>query len=187
MKLESFLGLLGMTNKFSQIGDCFVGASSSTTLRNCVSKMSEAYFRQSHHSRMEDLRAMLENEAWHPCPVQPNFSIKHMKEFDSIGNVKLSADPSSMRIFEEHLDKGFSFADDRQAKREAAIAAAEAEAQDEDDEEISEELRRDFVDEQTGEDADKKKAKVVAKGPSAAVEKAVTGTRTLLMKLFLSF
>lgn len=74
---EDFLTVLNLINKLITIGDDFTG-SPSPTLRNAVKQHSVSYFNSYHKSRMDDLRAMLENDTWRPCPVQPGFSLKSM-------------------------------------------------------------------------------------------------------------
>lgn len=62
----------------AQIGEEFCG-SDSAEIQTSIRGQSSHYFRKYHLSRLEELRLFLENEAWNPCPVKPNFNLLHLQ------------------------------------------------------------------------------------------------------------
>lgn len=67
-----------MIYRVVQIGEEFCG-SESTDIQTSIRGQSSHYFRKYHLSRLEELRLFLENEAWNPCPVKPNFNLLHLQ------------------------------------------------------------------------------------------------------------
>lgn len=61
-----------------QIGEEFCG-SDSAEIQSSIKDQSRHYFQKYHLSRLEELRLFLENEAWTPCPVKPNFNLLHLQ------------------------------------------------------------------------------------------------------------
>ncbi|KCV71347.1 hypothetical protein H696_02295 [Fonticula alba] len=123
-RLENFLDILNGLNKFVNLGNSFA-ATQSDLLRSFVYRLSTSYFASSHQSRMEDLKAMLENEAWFPCPVRASFSIRDMKEFDFSANVSMATSSkgnASNVLGRESIGHGQLFLDAFSAFREGSFS-----------------------------------------------------------------
>lgn len=89
-KFDDFLQVLGILHKLVQIGEEFCG-SDSAEIQSSIKDQSRHYFQKYHLSRLEELRLFLENEAWTPCPVKPNFNLLHLQEFKNLRNVVQNA------------------------------------------------------------------------------------------------
>ncbi|KAG7281345.1 hypothetical protein CRUP_023496, partial [Coryphaenoides rupestris] len=124
----------------------------------------------SHRARLEELRMFLENETWELCPVKSNFSIAQLHEFKFMGQCRspslspnrqagsgaVEVDPS---LFQQFLLEGNPFEMHIENKGggdrgRAGVQWDELEKsvfQDYDsDSDVPEELKQDYVDEQTG-------------------------------------
>uniref|UniRef100_A0A672M1J9 VPS50 subunit of EARP/GARPII complex n=1 Tax=Sinocyclocheilus grahami TaxID=75366 RepID=A0A672M1J9_SINGR len=123
-------------------------------------------------TRLEELRMFLENETWELCPVKYNFSIAQLHEFKFMGQCRSpsvspsrqpeSIEPVELSLFEQYLQGGNPFEmqiDNKEEETEDVLASNGYESdeleksvyQDYDsDSDVPEELKQDYVDEQTG-------------------------------------
>ncbi|KAB0375771.1 hypothetical protein FD755_012414, partial [Muntiacus reevesi] len=123
-------------------------------------------------TRLDELRMFLENETWELCPVKSNFSILQLHEFKfmeqsrspSVSPSKQSSTTSSktVTLFEQYCSGGNPFeiqADHKDEETEDVLASNGYESDEQEksayqeydsDSDVPEELKRDFVDEQTG-------------------------------------
>jgi hypothetical protein len=67
-QIDKFIQVLESLNRFAEIGEEFIGGPAHK-MRDNFKERSNAYFENYHKARMEELRVMLENELWNPCPV----------------------------------------------------------------------------------------------------------------------
>lgn len=123
-------------------------------------------------TRLEELRMFLENETWELCPVKSSFSILQLHEFKfmeqsrspsvSPSKQPASAVSSSVTLFEQYCSGGNPFeiqADTKDDETEDVLASNGYESDEQEksayqeydsDSDVPEELKRDYVDEQTG-------------------------------------
>ncbi|XP_041104827.1 syndetin isoform X3 [Polyodon spathula] len=123
-------------------------------------------------TRLEELRMFLENETWELCPVKSNFSIVQLHEFKFMGQSRSpSVSPSkhsattstaAVSLFEQYHNGGNPFEMQTESKDEETedVLASNGYESDElekcayqdydSDSDVPEELKRDYVDEQTG-------------------------------------
>ncbi|GFS12991.1 coiled-coil domain containing 132 [Elysia marginata] len=80
LKLDEFILVLDIVNRMIEIGDEFCG-SKSEALQDSMKQQSLNYFKTHHRVRLEELHMFLENEAWEVCPVKSNFNILQLMEF----------------------------------------------------------------------------------------------------------
>ncbi|KAK4316854.1 hypothetical protein Pmani_012030 [Petrolisthes manimaculis] len=171
-KFDDFLRILDVINKLIDIGECFC-SSKSETLRESIKKQSLNYFRNHHRARMEELHMFLENEGWEACPVKSTFSIHQLMEFRFLKgrdtNLTRITSPSSSPtkkqgnggerkdVFEQYSEDGSPFDLVTEESVEEDIMASEdmrdssTVSDDDSDDDLPDELKRDYVDEQTGE------------------------------------
>ncbi|XP_054713927.1 syndetin-like [Uloborus diversus] len=79
-KFDEFIHILALIQRLIDIGEDFCG-SRSEDLQESVRKQSVNYFRNYHRGFMEELRTFLEHESWEICPVHSAFSAVHLQEF----------------------------------------------------------------------------------------------------------
>uniref|UniRef100_A0A8C5BXU0 VPS50 subunit of EARP/GARPII complex n=1 Tax=Gadus morhua TaxID=8049 RepID=A0A8C5BXU0_GADMO len=155
-----------------QVGEEFCG-SRSEVLQESIKRQSVNYFRNYHRARLEELRMFLENETWELCPVKSNFSIAQLHEFKFMGQCHSpSLSPSrqagtgaaggDLSLFQQFLLEGNPFEmhiENKEEETEDVLASNGYESdeleknvfQDYDsDSDVPEELKQDYVDEQTG-------------------------------------
>ncbi|KAG8005136.1 Syndetin, partial [Nibea albiflora] len=126
-------------------------------------------------ARLEELRMFLENETWELCPVKSNFNIAQLHEFKFMGQCRSpSVSPSrqavsttspaqeELSLFQQYLQEGNPFemhTEHKEEETEDVLASNGYESdeleksvyQDYDsDSDVPEELKQDYVDEQTG-------------------------------------
>ncbi|OXB84733.1 UNVERIFIED_CONTAM: hypothetical protein H355_001210 [Colinus virginianus] len=123
-------------------------------------------------TRLEELRMFLENETWELCPVKSNFEILQLHEFKFMQqsrspSVSPSKQPASaisttVTLFEQYCNGGNPFeiqADSKDDETEDVLASNGYESDEQEksayqeydsDSDVPEELKRDYVDEQTG-------------------------------------
>nr|XP_045603375.1 syndetin-like [Procambarus clarkii] len=171
-KFDDFLRILDVINKLIDVGESFCG-SKSETLRESIKKQSINYFRNHHRARMEELHMFLENEGWEACPVKSAFSIYQLMEYRFLKGKDMnftristpSSSPSKKSgsnierkdVFDlfSRESSPFDIAAEETIE-EDIMANGEASdpltlSDDDSDDDVPEELKRDFVDEQTGE------------------------------------
>lgn len=170
-KYDDFIFVLDIISRLMQVGEEFCG-SKSEVLQESIRKQSVNYFKNYHRTRLEELRMFLENETWELCPVKYNFSILQLHEFKFLGhsrspsvspNKQSSAAASTvLSLFEQYCDDGNPFeiqVDNKDDETEDVLASNGYESDEleksayqeyDSDSDVAEELKRDFVDEQTG-------------------------------------
>uniref|UniRef100_A0A9J8BRH8 VPS50 subunit of EARP/GARPII complex n=1 Tax=Cyprinus carpio carpio TaxID=630221 RepID=A0A9J8BRH8_CYPCA len=170
-KYDDFIVVLDVISRLMQVGEEFCG-SKSEVLQESIRRQSVNYFKNYHRTRLEELRMFLENETWELCPVKYNFSIAQLHEFKFMGqcrspSVSPSRQPEStetveLSLFEQYLQGGNPFEmqiDNKEEETEDVLASNGYESdeleksvyQDYDsDSDVPEELKQDYVDEQTG-------------------------------------
>uniref|UniRef100_A0A671TKB2 VPS50 subunit of EARP/GARPII complex n=1 Tax=Sparus aurata TaxID=8175 RepID=A0A671TKB2_SPAAU len=173
-KYDDFIVVLDVISRLMQVGEEFCG-SKSEVLQESIKRQSVNYFKNYHRARLEELRMFLENETWELCPVKSNFNIAQLHEFKFMGQCRSpSVSPSrqaasssgpaqeQLSLFQQYLQEGNPFempAEHREEETEDVLASNGYESdeleksvyQDYDsDSDVPEELKQDFVDEQTG-------------------------------------
>ncbi|CAH1787995.1 unnamed protein product [Owenia fusiformis] len=175
-KFDEFIDVLDIINRLIMIGEEFCG-SKSEGLQDSIRKQSVNYFRNYHRARMDELKMFLENEAWQLCPVKANFSIMQLQEFKFLRshaqqqrNIIATPTQSPEHTvptnrpnygFFTKFDNSSPFdlpaQEDEDEEKEDVMATngymedRQLSVDSESDEDIPEELKQDFVDEQTGE------------------------------------
>ncbi|KAM9097634.1 syndetin isoform 2-T2 [Sarcophilus harrisii] len=170
-KYDDFIFVLDIISRLMQVGQEFCG-SRSEVLQESIRKQSINYFKNYHRTRLDELRMFLENETWELCPVKSSFSILQLHEFKfmeqsrspsvSPSKQPASAASTASTLFEQYSSGGNPFeiqADGKDEETEDVLASNGYESdepeksayQDYDsDSDVPEELKRDYVDEQTG-------------------------------------
>ncbi|XP_059150713.1 syndetin-like isoform X2 [Physella acuta] len=173
-KLDEFIYVLDIINRMIEIGEEFCG-SKSEGLQDSLKQQSLNYFKTHHQIRLDELRMFLENEAWEMCPVRSNFNILQLMEFRFMrkwANSRhlipenerrkgenfeaASPDGDGKSYFGLYLEEGNPF--DKQVEEEEKEDVFSGLGENEDgyadsdsDSDIPEELKKDYIDEITGE------------------------------------
>ncbi|XP_039978182.1 syndetin isoform X2 [Xiphias gladius] len=173
-KYDDFIVVLDVISRLMQVGEEFCG-SKSEVLQESIKRQSINYFKNYHRARLEELRMFLENETWELCPVKSNFNIAQLHEFKFMGQCRSpSVSPSrqavsstalaqeELLLFQQYLQEGNPFEmhiEHKEEETEDVLASNGYESdeleksvyQDYDsDSDVPEELKQDYVDEQTG-------------------------------------
>ncbi|XP_037549545.1 syndetin [Nematolebias whitei] len=173
-KYDDFIVVLDVISRLMQVGEEFCG-SKSEVLQESIKRQSVNYFKNYHRARLEELRMFLENETWELCPVKSNFNIAQLHEFKFMGqcrspsispsrqSVSSSVPPQEeLSLFQLFLQDGNPFEvhiDQKEEETEDVLASNGYESdemeksvyQDYDsDSDVPDELKQDYVDEQTG-------------------------------------
>ncbi|KAM8811379.1 syndetin [Eudromia elegans] len=170
-KYDDFIFVLDIISRLMQVGEEFCG-SKSEVLQESIRRQSINYFKTYHRTRLEELRMFLENETWELCPVKSSFSILQLHEFKFMEqsrspSVSPSKQPPSAlsaaaTLFEQYCNGGNPFeiqADSKDDETEDVLASNGYESDEQEksayqeydsDSDVPEELKRDYVDEQTG-------------------------------------
>uniref|UniRef100_A0A674NV00 VPS50 EARP/GARPII complex subunit n=1 Tax=Takifugu rubripes TaxID=31033 RepID=A0A674NV00_TAKRU len=175
-KYDDFIVVLDVISRLMQVGEEFCG-SKSEVLQESIKWQSVNYFKHYHRARLEELRMFLENETWELCPVKSNFNIAQLHEFKFMGQCRSpSVSPSrqaasstglaqeELSLFQLYLLEGNPFEmhiEHKEEETEDVLASNGYESdelekcvyQDYDndsDSDVPEELKQDYVDEQTG-------------------------------------
>uniref|UniRef100_A0A4W5JKM8 VPS50 subunit of EARP/GARPII complex n=1 Tax=Hucho hucho TaxID=62062 RepID=A0A4W5JKM8_9TELE len=178
-KYDDFIVVLDVISRLMQVGDEFCG-SKSELLQESIKRQSVNYFKNYHRTRLEELRMFLENETWELCPVKSNFNIAQLHEFKFMGQsrspsvspsrqvlssqdqVLSSQDQEVLSLFQHFSQEGNPFErhiDNKDEETEDVLASNGYESdelekcvyQDYDsDSDVPDELKQDYVDEQTG-------------------------------------
>ncbi|XP_066530850.1 syndetin isoform X3 [Hoplias malabaricus] len=170
-KYDDFIVVLDVISRLMQVGEEFCG-SKSEVLQESIKKQSVNYFKNYHRTRLEELRMFLENETWELCPVKSNFSITQLHEFKFMGQCRspsvspsrqpASSEPVEFSLFEQYIQGGNPFEmqiDNKEEETEDVLASNGYESDEleknvyqeyDSDSDVAEELKQDFVDEQTG-------------------------------------
>ncbi|KAF3833759.1 hypothetical protein F7725_024963 [Dissostichus mawsoni] len=172
-KYDDFIVVLDVISRLMQVGEEFC-SSKSEVLQESIKRQSVNYFKNYHRARLEELRMFLENETWELCPVKSNFNISQLHEFKFMGQCRSpSVSPSrqavsssspaqdELSLFQQFLQEGnpFELPTEKEEETEDVLASNGYESdeleknvyQDYDsDSDVPEELKQDYVDEQTG-------------------------------------
>uniref|UniRef100_A0A8C9PL26 VPS50 subunit of EARP/GARPII complex n=1 Tax=Spermophilus dauricus TaxID=99837 RepID=A0A8C9PL26_SPEDA len=170
-KYDDFIFVLDIISRLMQVGEEFCG-SKSEVLQESIRKQSVNYFKNYHRTRLDELRMFLENETWELCPVKSNFSILQLHEFKfmeqsrspsvSPSKQPVSTSSKTVTLFEQYCSGGNPFeiqASHKDEETEDVLASNGYESDEQEksayqeydsDSDVPEELKRDYVDEQTG-------------------------------------
>uniref|UniRef100_A0A3P9N3P9 VPS50 subunit of EARP/GARPII complex n=1 Tax=Poecilia reticulata TaxID=8081 RepID=A0A3P9N3P9_POERE len=173
-KYDDFIVVLDVISRLMQVGEEFCG-SKSEVLQESIKRQSVNYFKNYHRARLEELRMFLENETWELCPVKSNFNIAQLHEFKFMGQCRSpsvspsrqaasSAGPAlkELSLFQQYHQDGNPFEmhiEHKEEETEDVLASNGYESdeleksvyQDYDsDSDVADELKQDYVDEQTG-------------------------------------
>uniref|UniRef100_A0A8C5R3H3 VPS50 subunit of EARP/GARPII complex n=1 Tax=Leptobrachium leishanense TaxID=445787 RepID=A0A8C5R3H3_9ANUR len=170
-KYDDFIFVLDIISRLMQVGEEFCG-SKSEVLQESIRKQSVNYFKNYHRTRLEELRMFLENETWELCPVKSSFSILQLHEFKCLGQSRSpsmspskqvsSADSASLSLFDQYSSGGNPFeiqAAMKDDETEDVLASNGYESDEpeksayqeyDSDSDVPEELKGDYIDEQTG-------------------------------------
>ncbi|XP_008062453.1 syndetin isoform X2 [Carlito syrichta] len=170
-KYDDFIFVLDIISRLMQVGEEFCG-SKSEVLQESIRKQSVNYFKNYHRTRLDELRMFLENETWELCPVKSNFSILQLHEFKfmeqsrspsvSPSKQPVSTSSEAATLFEQYCSGGNPFeiqANHKDEETEDVLASNGYESDEQEksayqeydsDSDVPEELKRDYVDEQTG-------------------------------------
>ncbi|XP_066929033.1 syndetin-like [Clytia hemisphaerica] len=164
-KYDDFIRVLDIINRLICVGEDF-SKNKSETLQESIQMQTINYFKAYHKVTLEELKMFLENEAWQLCPVKSSFKIHHLQEFCFMKTQLLTRSASNDDILSDR--KGFFeqseftyektpfhnlHAADKEAEDAKKYDYFDDEDDDDDDEDdIPDELKQDFVDENTGED-----------------------------------
>ncbi|XP_067359592.1 syndetin isoform X2 [Channa argus] len=164
---DDFIVVLDVISRLMQVGEEFCG-SKSEVLQESIKRQSINYFKNYHRARLEELRMFLENETWELCPVKSNFNISQLHcrspSVSPSRQAVSSASPEQdqLSLFQQYLQEGNPFEmhiDHKEEETEDVLASNGYESdeleksvyQDYDsDSDVPEELKQDYVDEQTG-------------------------------------
>ncbi|KAI8780481.1 syndetin-like [Biomphalaria glabrata] len=172
-KFDEFIYILDIINRMIEVGEEFC-ASKSEGLQDTLKLQSLNYFKTHHQIRLDELRMFLENEAWEMCPVRSNFNILHLVEFRFMRKwansrhmipenelttedkcESLTTDQESKSYFSCYLEEGNPF--DKQFEEEekedvfSALLETDGELLSDSDSDVAEDLKKDYIDEITGE------------------------------------
>uniref|UniRef100_A0A3P8YYK3 VPS50 EARP/GARPII complex subunit n=1 Tax=Esox lucius TaxID=8010 RepID=A0A3P8YYK3_ESOLU len=171
-KYDDFIVVLDVISRLIDVGEEFCG-SKSELLQESIKRQSVNYFKNYHRTRLEELRMFLENETWELCPVKTNFNIAQLHEFRFMGQCRSPSvspsrqvlpgpGPEDRSLFEQFSREGNPFErqiDNKEEETENVLASNGYESdeleksvyQDYDsDSDVPDELKQDYVDEQTG-------------------------------------
>ncbi|XP_077599038.1 syndetin isoform X2 [Stigmatopora nigra] len=172
-KYDDFIVVLDVISRLMQVGEEFCN-SKSEVLQESIKRQSVNYFKNYHRARLEELRMFLENETWELCPVKSNFNISQLHEFKFMDKCRSpSLSPSrknestaihiqeDLTLFQQYLQEGNPFemhVEQKEEETEDVLASGyesdeleKSAYQDYDsDSDVPEELKQDYVDEQTG-------------------------------------
>ncbi|XP_058475326.1 syndetin isoform X2 [Solea solea] len=173
-KYDDFIVVLDVISRLMQVGEEFCG-SKSEVLQESIKRQSVNYFKNYHRARLEELRMFLENETWELCPVKSNFNIAQLHEFKFMGQCRspsmspnrqamLSNSPAQeeLCLFQQFLQEGNPFEmhiEQKEEETEDVLASNGYESDEleksvyqeyDSDSDVPEELKQDYVDEQTG-------------------------------------
>jgi len=143
----------------------------SDLLQVSLRHQTENYFKAYHRSTLEELHMFLENEVWQLCPVKSSFTIMNMQEFYFLksnrllrGGIDMIDDDKEKAYFgsEQYSDVKSPFDEsvlDSRSKEKMVEDLYDTDDDDDDDEDVADELKRDYVDENTGEELKRRPSK----------------------------
>ncbi|XP_028926247.1 syndetin isoform X1 [Ornithorhynchus anatinus] len=167
-KYDDFIFVLDIISRLMQVGEDFCG-SKSEVLQESIRKQSINYFKNYHRTRLDELRMFLVNEAWELCPVKSSFSILQLHEFKFLEQPRSPSVSPSRQPAAPLRTPGALFgaggnpfeiqANNKDEETEDVLASNGYESDEQEksayqeydsDSDVPEELKRDYVDEQTG-------------------------------------
>lgn len=170
--IDNFIRVLDLIDRLMTIGEELSGLKSKD-LQESIRVQSVNYFKTYHRARLDEMRMYLENDAWELCPVRSTFSIMQLHEFRflrpavetrvKLGDLVLSkGTDGSSDFFTRYAHHGNPFDETPEEEDEEIMSNdmdrflnAEAKQpsfmEEDDDDDIDDELKREYVDEQTGE------------------------------------
>ncbi|KAL1487430.1 hypothetical protein MTO96_030957, partial [Rhipicephalus appendiculatus] len=204
-KFNQFIQVLDIVRRLMDIGQDFCG-SQSEELQQSLRQQSFNYFKDYHRSCMEELRMFLENESWELVPVKPSFSILQLQELRFLRPpARTSAPPGSpsgsrpeapsrlagadgLRLFDATCQPFVLQPEEEEEDLFDAVASSPADGPgsaevDSDDSDIAEELKRDFVDEMTGDAPQQKHPKPTTRAANSS-SPFVTNTSLNVLRQF---
>ncbi|XP_076349286.1 vacuolar protein sorting 50 isoform X2 [Tachypleus tridentatus] len=211
-KFDEFIHILDLVRRLIDIGEEFCN-SKSEDLQESLRKQSVNYFRNYHRGCMEELRMFLENESWALCPVRPNFSILQLQEFrflrhnqsrsvltppSSPAHSKTESTSFSGRpregYFRGYRYQGNPFEEktEEEDKEDVLAPTEEGDGQplsdtDSEDEDIADELKKEYVDENTGDTPNNRQQRTTRKTSTSSRRRQIlilTNTTLNVLRLF---
>lgn len=204
-KFNQFIQVLDIVRRLMDIGQDFCG-SQSEELQQSLRQQSFNYFKDYHRSCMEELRMFLENESWELVPVKPSFSILQLQELRFLRPPpRTSAPPGSpsgsrpeapsrpaagdgLRLFDATCQPFILQQEEEEEDLFDAVASSPADGPgsaevDSDDSDVPEELKRDYVDEMTGDAPQRKQPKPSSQAATSS-SPFVTNTSLNVLRQF---
>lgn len=197
--IDSFLQVLDVIHRLMEVGQEFCGGNSEG-LKESLRQHSLAYFQSYHMSRLDELRTHLENEGWALCPVKDNFSLLMLSEFSHLrsGGQKVTDSPSKNTIkswFEAHWEQGSPFDNvcECEGGEEDILLiqdGTEGFYSDESDDDLSEDQKREIMNENTESRTTLTPLKSVPRKPVTPVIPShkssilISNTALMLLRLF---
>ncbi|GIY34880.1 hypothetical protein CDAR_389061 [Caerostris darwini] len=201
-KFDEFIRILALVQRLIDVGEDFCG-SRSEDLQESIRKQSVNYFRNYHRGFMEELRTFLENESWEICPVHSAFSAVHLQEFRFLvrsSSRSFSSSPEKPEtrrnsFLRKQAERTNPFEEKwEEEEKEDILSPIESEElerahydSDSDDSEIPDELKKDFIDENTEDIPRKVQSKLNKKLPSSGRKKQVPILTNTTLNVLRSF
>ncbi len=175
--IDTFLEFMDVIHRLIEVGHDFCG-SPSDTLEESLKKQCWSYFHNYHLERLEELKMHLENEGWALCPVKPTFKVMHLVEFrhlnkdtggsgskrfsspkkkESTAPLNTTLSPFDLAAVDEQEaedvfgEVGAVYDEEKKCSEDGFYTDEE-----DSDTDVPEELKRDYVDENTGEQSPEK-------------------------------
>ncbi|XP_077513179.1 vacuolar protein sorting 50 isoform X2 [Amblyomma americanum] len=197
-KFNQFIQVLDIVRRLMDLGQDFCG-SPSEELQQSLRQQSFNYFKDYHRSCMEELRMFLENESWELVPVKPSFSILQLQELRFLGPSTVGSPgqgarprgalPASGEPFDPACQPFALQPEEEEEDLFDPVASSPTEGGprsaevDSDDSDVPEELKRDYVDEMTG-DAPLRKQAQVSPAAQASGSPFVSNTSLNVLRQF---
>eukprot|EP00794_Sanderia_malayensis_P003270 gene3270-3751_t len=148
-KYDDFIRVLDVISKLILIGEDFCG-SKSQSLQESIRTQTVNYFKAYHRSTLDELRMFLENEVWELCPVRSNFKILSLQEFEFLKS-GMRGSKGHQRSHSGTINPESGFFKDLENNTTTPFDDI---CEDDSSAEKDDELKMDYVDENTGEETD---------------------------------
>ncbi len=167
--IDAFLEFMDVIRRLIAVGRSFCGVhSAQDTLQESLKKQCWSYFHSYHLARLEELQMHLENEGWARCPARSTFSARQLAEYRHLRQPPPTMSPAKKPAVSSSLelspfDPSYDYSpddDEEEGVGDSGVSASNGESEEgfcsgddvddggeDSDEGISEELRRDYVDE----------------------------------------
>ncbi|XP_064648148.1 syndetin-like [Lineus longissimus] len=213
-KFDEFIKVLDLLNRLIEIGEEFCG-SKSEALQESIRTQSLNYFKSYHRARMDELRMFLENEGWELCPVKSSFATTQLQEFRFLRHKCNKMSPAGQTIssqsvdpekpvrpnygyFQKYLDVGNPFDVQIEDEETEDVLATNGygggrgrqnsmeEIESDSDEDVPDELKQDFIDENTGDTPSRPmyRRRKLSNKSGARLPPIITNTTLTLLRLF---